>query len=74
MLDQNLDDRLCIIHIILGYKLELFKLRVLTHQILDWVFQRLHYFFQVSTPRRSLDVEDHFMINSQFLGDRQGIF
>ena len=74
MLEQNFYNRLRIADIILGHKFELLKLRVLAHQILNRILKCRDQFSQVLAARWRLDIQDDFMLGSQFLGDRQGIF
>ena len=57
----------------LGVEFELLELGILTDEILDRIFENLDDFCQLRGIGRSLDVKDDFVIDSQFLGDRQGI-
>lgn len=73
MLYENLDDGVWIIDVVIWVELQFLKLRILTHQILYWIFEAVHDLTKFVFSRRGLDIEDDFVIDSQFLGDRQGI-
>ena len=73
MLHEDVDNRLRVSDKIIGVKLELLELGILANEVFDRVFKGFHDFGQFRSIGRSLDVEDDFVLNSQFLGDRQGI-
>lgn len=73
MLHKNSNHRFRISHIVVGIELQFLKLGILPDKIFDRVFQRSDNFLQLLFSRRFFDVENYFVINSQFPGDRQGI-
>lgn len=52
---------------------ELFEEGILPHQILDRIFQSVDDVFQFLPSGWFLDVKDDFVLDSEFLSDRQGI-
>jgi len=71
--DENIHHGLRIVDVVVGIEFEFLEFRIFPHEIFDGVFKRLHDFGELGLARWCFDVDDDFMINSQFLGDRQGI-
>lgn len=73
MLHDNLDNRPGIVDEVIGVQLKFFELGILSHEILNGVFElgdnRLELFF----PGRGFNVKDDFLLDSEFAGDRQRI-
>ena len=74
MLEENLNHGFRIIDIILRVELQFLELGVLAHQVLDGILKAGNDLLQCLSVRRCLDVEDNLRLDSQFPGDRQGIF
>ena len=74
MLEENLNHGFRIIDIILRDELQFLELGVLAHQVLDGILKAGNDLLQCLSVRRCLDVEDNLRLDSQFPGDRQGIF
>ncbi len=74
VLEKNIHNRARIVCELRGFQPEFFEFRVFAHQVFDRVFKRCDNIFQIFAPGRFLDVEDDSMCDSQFPGDRQGIF
>ena len=72
--NQDVDNRIGIVHKVVGIQLELLELRVLSNQVFNRIFKASNDRFERLTVWWLLDVEDHIVVNSKFLGDRQGIF
>lgn len=73
MFDENIHHGLRIVDVVVGIEFEFLEFRIFAHEIFDGVFKRLHDFGELGLARWCFNVDDDFMINSQFLGDRQGI-
>lgn len=73
MLHEDVDDRLRVIDVVIGIELEFFKLGILADKVFDGIFENVHNLRECRGIGRSLDVNDDFVIHSEFLGDRQGI-
>ena len=73
MFDENIDHGLRIVDVVVGIEFEFLEFRIFPHEIFDGVFKRLHDFGELGLARWCFNVDDDFMINSQFLGDRQGL-
>jgi len=73
VLDQYFDHSFWIVDIVVGIEFEFLEFRILAHEILDGVFESFDDFGEFLFSRRSFDIEDDLVIDSQFLGDRQGI-
>ena len=73
MLHQNIDHCFGIVDKIVRIELKFFKFGVLSYKVFDRVFQDLDYLSQGGLIGRSFNVEDDFVFDSQFLGDRQGV-
>ena len=74
VLEQDLDHCFRIIDIILRVELQFLELGVLAHQVFHGVFKAGNDLLQCLSVRRCLDVEDNLRLDSQFPGDRQGVF
>ena len=74
MLEENLNHGFRIIDIILRVELQFLELGVLAHQVLDGILKAGNDLLQCLSVRRCLDVEDNLRLDSQFPGDRQGVF
>ena len=73
MLHENLDHSCRISDIVVRIQFELFEFGILSHEILDRVFEPGNDRFQLLFSGRGLDVKDNFVIDSELAGDRQGI-
>ncbi len=73
-LHEQVDDRFWVIDVVVRVELELLELRVLANKILDRVFETSDDLFERSTVRRLFHVQNDIVVNTQILGDRQGIF
>lgn len=73
VLHENVDDGLGIVDVVVGIELELFEFGILAHEIFDRIFKGFHNLGEFLFTGRSFDVNDDFVIDSEFLGDRQGI-
>ena len=74
VLEQDLDHRFRIIDKILRVEFQFLELGVLAHQVLDGILKAGNDLLQCLSVRRCLDVEDNLRLDSQFPGDRQGVF
>ena len=74
VLQENLNHGLRVAHIICRIEFKFPEFGILPHEVLDRVFQPIHYFLKGRAIRRRLDIEDDLVLHSQFLGDRQGIY
>ena len=73
MFQQNFDDRFGIAHKIVGVEFQLVELRILANKVFHGILEAGDDGFQFLPSGRFFDVENHFVIDSQFPGDRQGI-
>jgi hypothetical protein len=74
VLEENLNHGFRIIDIIIRIELQLLELGVLAHKVLDGIIKAGNDLLQCLPVRRCLDVEDNLRLDSQFPGDRQGVF
>lgn len=72
--EKNLYHSIRVVDVVIRIEFEFFKHGIFAYQILDRILESLEDFFQILTARWGLDVKNHLVLNSQFLGDRQGIF
>lgn len=73
MLHKDIDHGLRVVDVVVGVEFKFLEFRILTYEIFDRVFKRFDDLGEIGFSRRSFDVDDDFVIYSQFLGDRQGI-
>jgi len=73
VLHEDLDDGFGVSDEVIGVELEFLKLGVLADEVFDRTFEGFDDFGELRGIGRSFDVENDFVINSQFLGDRQGV-
>ena len=73
MFDENVYHGFWVIDVVVGVEFEFLEFRILAHEIFDGVFKCFHDLGEFGFARRRFDVDDDFVIDSQFLGDRQGI-
>ncbi len=74
MFEEDLDHRFRVIDKIIRVELQFLELGVLADQILDGILKTGNDGLQCLSIRRCLDVKDDIGLDSQFPGDRQGIF
>jgi len=70
---KDLDNGLGVVDEVIGAKLKLFELGVLADKVLDGVFKKFDDAGEGGFVGRGFDVENDLVIDSKFLGDRQGI-
>lgn len=70
---ENLHHRLGIVDEVFGIQFEFLKFRVLADEIFYRVFEDLYDVFEGGLIGRVFEVEDDFVFDSEFPGDRQGI-
>lgn len=73
MLHEDVDDAFGIADEVIGVEFELFEFGVFANEIFDRIFKGFHDPGELLFIGRSFDVENDFVLDSQFLGDRQGI-
>ena len=73
MFDEDIDDGIGVVDKVIRVEAEFFKFSVFADEILDRVLEGGHDFEEGGCIGRGFDVEDDFVIDSEFLGDRQGI-
>ncbi len=73
MLYEDINDGFGVADVVIGIEFEFFKLRVLPHEVFDGIFQRFHDLGEFFFPGRGFDIKDDLVVDSEFLGDRQGI-
>ena len=73
MLHEDVDDCFRVVDVVVGVEFKFLEFGILADEILDGVFESFHDFGELGFSRWCLDVNDDFVIDSQFLGDRQGI-
>lgn len=71
--DQQIDNGFRVPDIVIRVEIKLLELRVLTDEIFNGVLETLHDSFECCTVRWFLHVQHDVRIDTQFLGDRQGI-
>ena len=74
MLEEDFHHGFRVVDVVIRVQLKFLEQRVLAHEILHGIFEGLDDTLQVFAARWLLDVEDDFILDSQFPGDRQGIF
>ncbi len=73
MFYEDVDDGLGVVDVVVGVELEFFEFGVLADEVFDRVLEGGDEFGEGGFVGRGFDVEDDFVIDSEFLGDRQGI-
>ena len=73
MPEQNLNHCLRVTLIVGRIEFKFLEFGILPNEILYRIFQAVQYFLQGRTIGRRLDIEDHFVLHSKLLGDRQGV-
>jgi hypothetical protein len=74
VLEQDINHSARVAHVIVGVEPALLEQGVFAHQVLNGVLEGLDDALQVLAPGWLLDVEDDFVLDSKFPGDRQGVF
>ena len=72
-LGQEGDDSVGIVDVVVGVQLELLEVGVLAHEILDRILEPVHDPTEQRLVGRVVDVLDHVDLDTQILGDRQGV-
>lgn len=73
MFDEDVDDGFGVVDEVIGVEFEFFEFGVLADEIFDRICKGGDELGEGRFVGRVFDVEDDFVINSEFLGDRQGI-
>ncbi len=73
MLHENVHHGLGVVGVVVGIEFELLEFGILANEIFDRVFESFHDLGELGFVGRGFDVNDDFMIDSEFLGDRQGV-
>jgi len=73
VLDQNVDDRVGVADEIVRVEFEFLELRIFADQVLDRVFKPGDDRLERCPIRWFFDVQHDIVVDTQFLGDRQGI-
>lgn len=73
MLHEDVDDGLGIVHEVIGIEFEFFEFGILANEIFNGVFEGFDNPRELGLIGWSFNVEDDFVLDSQFPGDRQGM-
>ena len=73
VLHEDLDNGFWVVDEVVGIEFQLFKFGILADEVFDRVPQSVHDPGEGGLIGRGFDVKDDFVIDSQFLGDRQGV-
>ena len=73
VLHEDIDDGFGVIDIVIGIEFELLELGILADEVFDRIFENVHNLRECRGIGRSFDINDDFVIHSEFLGDRQGV-
>jgi len=70
---EDIDNGFGVVDVVIGVEFQLLEFGVLTDKIFDRIFESFDDLGESCGIGWSLNVEDDFVINAKFLGDRQGI-
>ena len=73
VLHKDIDDRFGIVHEVVGVEFEFFELGILADKVFNGILKKFDNAGERGFIGRSFDVENDLVIDSKFLGDRQGI-
>jgi hypothetical protein len=73
VLHEDIDNGFRVVDEVVGIEFQLFKFGILADEVFDRALQPVHDPGEGGLIGRGFDVNNDFVIDSQFLGDRQGV-